>query len=305
MRMSKLFPGLLWLGLGLGLGSGLGGCKTLKEVNDVSNAASANLQQFDQFNTSVTTIYVDDYHRGTYGDYSSSGVGLRTDTPQTTRFFPFTLAQAEKTDTLLRKIYVTLNGYFSGMAKLAADSLIDYTLDTVTDALAGGTLIDTAKISAGTITAIGSIAAKLGQFVSQEYRLRHIKEYITESDPLVQTLVKDLKNSLTDMRFFLSTEKDRLKRDVYEPMEEAWVTSFERKHIVDEYFRVMAEMTNKQRRLDSYMLSLEIIAEAHYYLSGHVDELRSRAVRTKLTHYASVLKDQERDFGVLIQHSSN
>lgn len=285
--------------------AGFTACKTLKEVNEVSAAASTDLQEFDHLNTSVTETYVNIYREHTYGDYTDNEIGLRTDTPRTTSFFKLSLVQAKRSDTLLRKVYSTLNGYFAGMAKLAADSLIEYTLDTVTDALTGGTIIDTNKISTGTISAIGLITGKVGEFFTSRWRLHHIEAYIVESDTSVQRLVKDLKISMADLRIFLATEKQFLKREVYEPMEKRSESSFERKTIVDEYFRVMASLSNKQQRLDSYMLSLDTIAAANSYLCRHVDELRSKPVRKELTHYASVLKDQHSEFGSITAFLAN
>src|SRR3984957_10507207 len=268
------------------------GSKTLKAVNQVSTAASTDLQEFDQFNTSLTGIYADDWRQRTYGDFSETAIALRTDTPATTNLFPMSLAEAKQKDTLLRKIYTALHGYFAALAKLSADSLVDYNVDTVTTYLSGGSLVDTSKISAGTISAIGSIAAKLGEFVSNGYRLRHIKQYIVGSDPFVQRLIRDMKSSLVDMRIFLMTEQRFLKDSVYKSLVRASTSTFERKEMIDQYYRVMADLTNRQQRLNNYILSLDLIATGHAYISTHVDELRSDKVRTELTHYASLLKDR-------------
>jgi len=280
-------------------------CKTLKAVNDVSTAASTDLQQFDQFNTSLTGIYVDDLRQRTYGGFSETTIALRTDTPATTNLFPMSLAEAKQKDTLLRKIYTALHGYFAALAKLSADSLVNYTVDTVTTYLSGGSIIDTSKVSAGTISAIGSIATKLGEFVSNGYRLHHIKQYVVESDPFVQRLTSDMKESLRAMRIFLMTEQRFLKDSVYKSLVKTSTSAFERKEVTDQYYRVTADLTNRAQRLTNYIASLDIIAAGHAYISAHVDELRSDKVRTDLTHYASLLKDRHSEFNALTQRTTN
>lgn len=285
-------------------GLGLAGCKPLQAVNEVSSQASANLQDFDAFNTSLTDIYLDDCRILAYKDYSDSSVGLKIDTLTSSALFPFSFSVAKQKDTLLRRIYTALHGYFAALAKLSADSLVDYSLDTVSTSLSSGAILDTTKISPGTIGAVSAIAGKLGEFISNSYRLRHIKQYVVESDPFVQRLIKDMKSSLVDVRNFLSLEQRYLKDHVYDSLVKYSRSRFERKQALDEYFRVTEDIDNRERRLDSYRLSLDVIAAGHAYILSHVDDLRSKEVKKKLTGFASALKDHQSEFNALTQRSS-
>lgn len=300
MPINKPFLTVLLLLAGLGFA----GCKPLQAVNELSSAASANLQDFDAFNTSLTDIYLDDCRILDYKDYGDSSVKLKIDTLTSSVLFPFSFSVAKQKDTLLRRIYTALHGYFAALAKLSADSLVDYSLDTVSASLSSGAIIDTTNISPGTIGAIGAIAAKLGEFISNSYRLRHIKQYVVESDPFVQRLIRDMKSSLVDVRNFLSLEQHYLKDHVYDSLVKYSRSRFERKQALDEYFRVTADIDNREQRLDSYQLSLDVIAAGHAYILLHVDDLRSKEVKKKLTGFASALKDHQSEFNALTQRSS-
>ena len=269
---------------------------TSKKVNDLSNAAAASLQNFEKINTSATQVYVDNVREREYLDYSDSTIRLSVDTPQSIMNFALTFDHAKRVDTLLAKEYQALNGYFMGLAKLSADSVANYSIDTVSSSLSGGALIDTANISAGTVNAIGKLAAKVGVFVTNEYRIHRIKEYVTEVNGAVQQVIADMSGRLRTLHIFLEREQSFLKDHVYQPLLKSSRSSWERKNVIDQYRRVISELQNEQEQLDTYNSCLAIIAGAHQFISDHVNELKAKDVKTRLSRDASRLRDCSSEF---------
>ena len=290
IHMNRILPVFLFAAVSLS------GCVTLKKVNDFSNAAAGSLQNFEKINTSATEIYVNSVRQRTYLDYSDSTLKLSVDTPQRVEDFALTLEHARRVDALLAKEYQALNGYFTGLARLSADSIANYTIDTVTASLSGGSLLDTSKISAGTIGAIGTLTTKVGAFVTNEYRIHRIKEYIVEANMAAQQVIDDMKSRLGTLHIFLEIEQLYLKDHVYQPLAKKSRSPWERKNVFDQYYRVISELQNEQQQLDNYTLCLDIIAKAHQFIKDHVDDLQSAKVKPVLSHYASLLKDGNSGF---------
>jgi hypothetical protein len=290
MRMNKFFVVFLFGAVSLS------GCVTLKRVNDFSTAAAGSLQNFEKINTSATEIYVSRVTEHRYRDYSESTLTLGVDTPQSIEGFALTLGQARRVDSLLAKEYHALNGYFMGLAKLSADSIGNYTVDTVTTSLAGGSLLDTSKITPATISTVSAVAVKVGAFVSAEYRIHRIKEYISSLKDTVQLVIDDLRDRLATLHIFLERQQSLLKDHVYEPLLKQSQTPWERKSVIDQYQAVMSELRHEQRQLDTYAYCLGIISEGYQYIRDHVNDLRGKEVKTALAKYASRLQDGHSEF---------
>ena len=267
----------------------LSGCKVLKSVNNFSNAAVGSLQNFEKLKASFTGEYVDLALFGQYGHFDGH-FALTMDTPAAITRIQ-TLALAEGTDSGLNKIYQSLNGYFAGLAKLAADSLVEYQLDTLTAPLGGGAIIDTSKIKSSTIATTATIAGKLASAITGEYRLRHIKKYIAEANPLVKELAGAMSDALTSLDIKLDQRRQRLENSVFTPLLDSCSSPLERQQVVSDYRQAMAGIQYERQQIALYIQCLQVISASHDYMEKNIDLLREKAVKLALGHYASQLKD--------------
>jgi hypothetical protein len=274
----------------------LGGCKTLENVNAFSNAAEASLQNYNGIKTSLVSEYVAKARANSYGDYSGSHLTLTTDTPGSINSGE-TLARAQWRDTSLKKIYQALYNYFSGLAALSADSLVRLQLDTITKPLAGGNIIDTSSLSASTINTVGTIAGKIATAILQGYRIRHVKKYIAEADPLVAALAHDMTAIFTSIAIKSIQLQQLLLDTLYNPLLKQAATPMERKGVVDEYFRAMAAIQHDRQRMVIYIQCLNIIATAHDYMYHHIEDLKQKETKLALAQFTGQLKALNAEFG--------
>jgi hypothetical protein len=267
------------------------GCTTLKRVNDYSGTSLESIQHYEQINYTFTAAYMDLCRQEYFGDYSHVS-GLDADSTTPLKNLHITLAQAKDLDKAMGKIYSAIAGYFDGLAKLSADSLTVYSIDTVTNGLETGTLVDTSLVSATTISAYGSIAGELGMAVTTEYRIGKIKKYMNEANGPLQVLISKFNACLRgSMHILLESQRQTMRDDIYISLLSKASTGWERKNIIDQYQAAMSELVNRERLIDTYTNGLDSVASGHAMLVRNLDKLKSKEVKDAIAKYTSRIRD--------------
>ncbi len=273
------------------LSSALGSCAVVKKVNDYSNSSLQSIRDYEKLDCSFTEAYISRLRQQEFGNYFAVTT-LELDSTRPLRGDRTTLAQARKIDSSMAVIYRVLAGYFDGLAHLSADSVTNYTIDTLTDNLAGGGLIDTMAVSPATITAYGIIVRDITVAVVSEYRAKHLEAYIIRADTPIQILLDKFKTNLqVSLRNLLESQRQVYRDDIYPDMLSKAAPGFGKKQVIDEYEHQLAIIREKERLIDIYARSLEAIAAGHAYLVAHVHELKAKDVKAQLSKYSSTIKE--------------
>lgn len=284
------------------LAATLGGCTSLKKINDYANTSRSSLQNYEHLSCSFTQAFTDRLRQQEFGNYFSV-TKLELDSTRPLRGSHITLTQARAIDSAMTVIYHVIAGYFDGLARLSADSLTAYSIDTVTNTLAGGALIDTTVISPAAIGAYGAIVRDITMAVTNEYRARHLATYLAEADTPIHILLDKFGRNLRYSLYSLLESQRQIYRDeIYPDMLSKAAAGFEKKQVIDDYQRQIDGINEKERLIDTYTQGLQKIAEGHRYLATHVHQMKEKDVKAALSGYASTIKDLYSNFIIIKNH---
>ena len=281
------------------LSSALGGCVPVKKVNDYSSNSLKSIRDFEKLDCSFTEAYISRLRQQEFGNYFTVTT-LELDSTRPLRGDRTTLAQARKIDSSMAVIYRVLAGYFDGLARFSAANVTNYTIDTVTDNLAGGGLIDTMAVSPATISAYGTIVRDITVAVASGYRARHLEAYILRADTPIHILLDKFKTNLqVSLRNLLESQRQIYRDDIYPDMLSKATPGFGKKQVIEDYDHQLGLLREKERLIDTYARGLDSIAAGHAYLAAHLHELKARDVKETLSKYSSTIKELYTSFNTI------
>ena len=284
------------------LAASLSACTSLKKINDYANSSRSSLQNYEHLSCSFTQAFIDRLRQQQFRNYLTV-TKLELDSTQPLRGSHITLTQARAIDSAMTVIYHVITGYFDGLARLSADSLTAYKIDTITNTLAGGKLMDTNVISAEAIGAYGAIVRDITMAVTNEYRARHLGMYLVRADTPIHILLDKFGRNLRYSLYSLLESQRQIYRDeIYPDMLDKATAGFEKKQVIDDYQRQIDGINTRERLIETYTRGLDSIAAGHHYLATHVHEMKGKEVRAALADYASTIKDLYSNFIIIKNH---
>ncbi len=187
------------------------GCTSLKKINDYANSSRNGLQNYEHLDCSFTQAFTARLRQQQFGNYLTV-TKLELDTTQPLRGGHITLTQARAIDSAMLVMYHVIAGYFDGLARLSADSLTAYTIDTVTNSLASGSLIDITVITPEAIGAYGAIVRDITMAVTNEYRAKQLEKYLLMAD--TPDPISSSTNSGRNLRYSLYSLLESQRHDL-------------------------------------------------------------------------------------------
>jgi hypothetical protein len=293
MHLSRVF------GLTLILSACLSGCTLLKKVNDYSNSSLRSIQGYEKLKGGFTEAYIARLRQQQFKDYSNVTF-LEVDSSKPLPGSHVTLAQVKSLDSSMTVIYYAIEGYFTGLARLSADSLTNYRIDTITNPLVCRNIIDTTAVSPATVSAYSTIAHYLAVALTNEYRAKHIKKYVAQADEPIRILIGKFSTNLkVSLYTLLETQRQAYRDEYYLDLLSKAAPGFGKKQVIEDYQQQIDGIRSKELMIDTYTRCLDSVAAGHAYLAAHLHELKAKDVKDAMAGYASVIKDMYFSFNTI------
>ncbi len=243
----------------------LAGCVNLKHVHEFSDSAYKGLNKYEDLGSSFTQNC---FTRCDLTQLKEHDITLACD-----------CTAAEEADKVTTQVFNTLKGYFKGLANLSENDLTEYKTDDLVKAIKES---DLAKIDDEEVKSYTKIANKVANAFTNAYRKKKIRDYITESDPDLQILLKALSNNLANLAIQLDTQKERYKSVLNDILIDKTVNAFEVNAAIAGYQTAVREIDKKKKEITSLTKAIGKIAEGHQVLAEHVTEMKQKEMKEAL-----------------------
>ena len=252
-------------------------CVNLKHVNDFSSTSSESIKLFEELDYSFEQSCTDNCTTKKINE-------LKIDSDECD-------CNLEKVaDSITLKIYSSVNGYFEGLSKLSDNELTTYKTEDLEIALIEGDF-GSITIEETQVKSYSQVSQILIRAFTDTYRKSKIKEYVKYANQAVKELINFLDFNLSsNLVGKLNVKKSRIKSDYFDLLDDNSLSTIEKRNSLKEYYSILDDIKNQQKKINSYSKSLTKISEGHQKLYDNVDKLSVKEIKQSLFQYASEIK---------------
>ena len=260
-------------------------CVNLKEVNDYSTASATSLKKIEEVKYSFTKHCLDRCEFESLRNFDITK-GCNCD------FY-------QKADSVTIKIYNLVHGYFNSLTKLSDNELTEYKFEDLNNAISKGDF-GGIEIKDEHVTASSNIGNIILRAVTDSYRKKKIKEYVSRANDDILILVTILQDIL-GKNLYGELEFKKTKNYAYhkERLLEGGLTDFENRQLILAYYDELSDINEKQKQLEVLVKSFEKVKTGHQKLYDNLDDLTNKELKEVLIGYASSIKDIISEFNKL------
>jgi len=264
----------------------LAGCVNLRVVNEFATGSAEGLKKFEALPYSFTRACAD---RCEIEQLENAKL-LRESCPCTSD---------NEADSVTHLIYNALKGYFDGLARLSGNEMTAYKFDAVSKALNEGNFGEV-KLNKDHVEAYANISGILSRTIADGYRKRKLSLYIGEANDAVRTLLSALEfNLVSNLSRKLDVKKQRVTSYYFDLFNEASVSAYEKKKIIEDYNQTLADIDSRKKQINVFDSTLNAVAEGHQQLFVNRHKLKTKEAKILLSQYGSNIRDIIDQFNVL------
>lgn len=267
----------------------LAGCVNLKQINDYSSTSSAGIKKFENIGYSFKQHCIDACHFEAIKKFE-----IKRDNECDCNLY-------KQADSVTQTIYNAIKGYFDGLTCLSNNELTTYNLDPLKKSLKAGSF-GNISIDTSDVNAYSKISKILLKATTDLYRKKKIKKYVASANVPLQVLLTKFQFILqTNLEGELNWKKDELYRYYKKMRESATLSDLEKGQAVTEYYRQLSEINNRQKQIDIFSKSINVIAEGHQKLYDNRNKISAKDLKDEITKYSSNIKDIISEFNKIKQ----
>ncbi|HEA21326.1 MAG TPA: hypothetical protein ENH87_10450 [Pricia antarctica] len=265
----------------VGVALSLSSCVNLRHISEFSKTSIEGIEQYDSLSTSFFEVCLQDARQESIRKFDIHHT-------------EYDCEQNNKADSITKIIYKATQSYFDGLSDLSQNELTNYNTDNLTQTLATGDF-GPLKLNETDVKAYSDISTLLLRAITDTYRRKKLKEYITQAHgpllKLLQFLELNLEGNLTGK---LNVQKSSLKNFYFDFVKDKRLSTYERTKFAEDYFRRISEIDAQQKELQTLAEILREISKGHQSLYNNSGHMTDKQVRKELLGYGSQMENSIR-----------